>query len=124
MKRPFRVAQIAAAAIALAAAAVWMASGREGFTRWPNAKLEAADAPLGEEAAALFDDIGLAEPGAPASGPALQSRFALGLLPGGFDPRHLLSVLTLLLLAGAVSASAWIIARTNQGRNALERSHP
>ncbi len=124
MTRPLWIAQTAALAIALAAVAVWAASGREGFTRWPNAKLEAADAPLAADTAALLDDIGLGEQGSPASAAALESRFALGLLPGGFDLKHLLSVLTLLMLAGAVSAFGLIISRTAHGRNALRGDHP
>ena len=78
--------------------AVWLATGREGYTRWPDERLAKADAPPAPGEADLLAGAGFSD-GAPAR-PDLQSRFALGLVPGGFDARHVLSVAT---IAGVVA---------------------
>jgi hypothetical protein len=88
----------------------WIATGGEAFTRWPNARLEAADAPVSASEAALLDEIGITSP-SDAAVPTIESRFALGLLPSGIDPRHLASVLVGAIVALAVSAMAALRAR-------------
>ena len=72
---------------------LWVATGSEGFTRWPNAKLQAADAEVSQEQIDLLADIGFEDDARQAEPePEIESRFAFGLVPGGFDPKHLLSV--------------------------------
>lgn len=108
--------------------ALWLATGCEGYTRWPNRRLEQADAaPAAGEAALLaeagFD--GTAEPSASdsatssdsapspvrVSGPSIESRFAFGLVPGGLDAPHLVSVATVGALAGAVACATLLRVR-------------
>ena len=80
----------------LVSGTLWLATGREGFTRWPNTKLAASDRPAGDED--LLSSLGFEE-GPEDTRPPLVNKFAFGLLPGGFDARHLPSV----LLGAAVS---------------------
>jgi hypothetical protein len=81
----------AAAFLLLASAALWIATGREGFTRWPNSKLAASDRPAADHDD-LLSSLGFEE-GPDDTEPTLVNKFAFGLLPGGFDARHLPSVL-------------------------------
>jgi len=73
---------------------VWLGTGRETFTRWPNAKLESADVAPTEGEEDLLASIGFEEPHTSSQMLDIESRFAMGLVPGGFDPKHLLSVAT------------------------------
>jgi hypothetical protein len=98
------------ALVALCGAA-WLATGRETFTRWPNARLEASDAPVSESEANLLGEIGIDSPAAPGA-PAIESRFALGILPSGGDPAHLMSVATALVAALFLSASVVLFNRS------------
>lgn len=82
---------IAACAIVGAVAAWWL-TGREGFTRWPNERLEQADRSTPQAEQDLLDELGVGAP--PDGGSTIESRFAFGLLPGGPDPKHALSVAT------------------------------
>ena len=114
-------AQVAALLIGLASVGAWLATGREGFTRWPDARLEASDAPVSEAEQDLLDEIGVGSEPAPESA-RIESRFAFGLLPGGADPKHLPSVATGLLLAAGVSAAAML--RHRLARNQSRESTP
>lgn len=103
-------AQVAALLIGLASVGAWLATGREGFTRWPDARLEASDAPVSEAEQDLLDEIGVGSEPAPESA-RIESRFAFGLLPGGADPKHLPSVATGIALATVVSVAAAVLRR-------------
>ena len=109
MKSAPLVHAVSAAVVVLGLAA-WLATGREAFTRWPNARLEAADAPMSESERGLLEEMGI--DAAPSAGSAaLESRFALGLVPGGADPAHLLSLATAIALAALLSGGALVAAR-------------
>lgn len=96
---------IAACAI-IGAAAAWWLTGREGFTRWPNERLEQADRSTPQAEKDLLDELGV---GAPSDGVStIESRFAFGLLPGGPDPKHALSVATVVAIA-VMSVTAWMM---------------
>jgi hypothetical protein len=98
------------AAIVVLALAAWLATGREAFTRWPNARLEAADAPVSESEQDLLGEIGIdAAPSAESA--AFESRFAFGLVPSGADPAHLLSLATTIALAALLSGGVLVAAR-------------
>lgn len=115
--KPTRLVHAAAAAVAAAGLVAWMVTGREAFTRWPNARLEAADAPLSESEQDLLGEIGIdAAPSAEAA--AFESRFAFGLLPSGADPAHLVSVATATALAALLSGGVLVAARV---RHATDR---
>lgn len=94
---------------------LWFATGSEGYTRWPNAKLRAADAEISQEEVDLLADIGFddtersAEPE-----PEIESRFAFGLLPGGFDPKHLLSVTPVACAGGVLVGTAIVLGRRSR----------
>ncbi len=89
----------------------WVATGREGYTRWPNSKLQQADAPSNEAEDDLLTDIGFATVEDTETLPEIKSQFALGLVPGGFDPMHLLSVASVttsaLGVSGIAAFAAW-----------------
>lgn len=104
MRRPLLAYGVALLVLG-GAFSLWIATGGEAFTRWPNEKLEAADAPVSPSEAALLDEIGLTSP-SDAAASAIESRFALGLLPSGIDPRHLASVLVGAIVALAISSIA------------------
>ncbi|MFM2165178.1 MAG: hypothetical protein RL325_1615 [Planctomycetota bacterium] len=108
-------AHAASAAIVLGSLVAWLATGREGFTRWPDARLEASDAPVSKAEQDLLDEIGVGSEQPPES-EKIESRFAFGLVPGGPDPKHLLSVATGCALACAISGTA-IVARRLKGRS-------
>ncbi len=97
------------AVLSLGAIGVWLATGREGYTRWPDARLEQADAPPPAGEADLLASAGLTEKSA--SAPTIRSRFALGLLPGGLDPKHLVSVAAVLGASTGAAAITLIVAR-------------
>lgn len=84
----------------------WVATGREGYTRWPNSKLQQADAPSSETEDDLLADIGFETAEEPETLPDIESQFALGLVPGGFDPKHLISVASVTACALGISAIA------------------
>jgi len=91
---------------------LWLATGAEGYTRWPDSKLNAADAEASQEQIDLLADIGFASVGDPAeSEPEIQSRFAFGLVPGGLNPKHLLSVASSLSCGFAIIGIALILDR-------------
>ena len=114
-------AHIVALLIGLASVGAWFATGREGFTRWPDARLEASDAPVSEAERDLLEEIGVGSE--PASESArIESRFAFGLLPGGADPKHLPSVAAGLALATGLSAAA--VLRRRLTRNHSRESTP
>jgi hypothetical protein len=116
-----RTAHVAALLIGLASVGAWIATGREGFTRWPDARLEASDAPVSDAEQDLLDEIGVGSE--PASESArIESRFAFGLLPGGADPKHLPSVATGLVFATGVSAVAML--RRRLTRNPSRETTP
>lgn len=88
-----------------AAVGLWYATGAEGYTRWPDPRLEASDAPHASGEDELLAEVGFGEAGSAAPRHDIQSRFAFGLVPGGLDPQHLLSVATVAAAATAASAS-------------------
>lgn len=87
----------------LGSVAAWVGTGTEGYTRWPNARLEQADAPPPPGQNDLLAEAGFSDNDKPASHADIRSRFAFGLVPGGMDPKHLLSVATIAALAGGAS---------------------
>lgn len=89
-RRSSRPVLAAAGCLLLASGALWFATGREGFTRWPSTKLAASDRPAADDD--LLSSLGF-EKGVEDTEPTLVNKFAFGLLPGGFDARHLPSVL-------------------------------
>lgn len=91
----------------------WALTGREGYTRWPDAKLSAADQPAPDATDDLLDDIGLTTSEDPA--PSIESRFAFGLAPSGLDPKHLISVAPASGL-GVAMVGAGVIHRRRAGR--------
>lgn len=103
--RTIRAVIVLAVLLCAAAAAAWLATGREGYTRWPDERLARSDAPPSAEEAALLAEAGLADESGPAT-PQIRNRFAMGLVPGGFDPAHLLSV------AGVVAVSGLLVCAT------------
>jgi hypothetical protein len=101
-----------------ASAVLWMATGREGFTRWPSAELAASDRPTTDEDTLLLSSLGFeAAPGD--SEPQLINRFAFGLMPGGFDIKHLPSVFLSAgvsgMLFGASAFRSFTIRRSQGG---------
>ena len=101
--KPHHSIHLAAVTITAAALIAWGLTGREGFTRWPNARLAAADAPPPAGQDELLAAAGFTDEHTPSARPDIKSRFAFGLLPGGADPAHLLSVAA--VAAAAASAS-------------------
>ena len=115
MSRAWLVHGISAAIVA-ACAAAWLATGREAFTRWPNARLEDSDAPVSAAEQDLLGEVGLdAAPSPEAAG--FESRFALGLLPSGADPAHVASVATGVALALLLSGSVLVVRRTRRAKH-------
>ncbi|MBL9149031.1 MAG: hypothetical protein JNM94_10095 [Phycisphaerae bacterium] len=109
--RATRAIYVVAAVAVAGAVALWLATGREGYTRWPNAKLEQADAAPAAGESDLLGEIGFSDGAAARPSADIQSRFAFGLVPGGFDPKHLLSVAAVAGLAGAASVASFAIGR-------------
>jgi hypothetical protein len=116
MSRSRRLPIVIAACTIACSVVVWWGTGREGFTRWPNERLERADQATTSAEQDVLDELGMGTP--PGGSGTIESRFALGLLPGGLDPKHALSVAT---VVGVVSMSvgAWILT----GRMSASR-HP
>jgi len=109
---------VLAGLVALTAASLWFATGREGYTRWPNAKLAAADTGTSAAEDDLLADIGIeTEPTADAD---IQSRFAFGLVPGGADPKHLLSLVSALSVSAVLAGLAGVIARHEHHASAAD----
>ncbi len=103
---------------------IWYATGAEGYTRWPDARLEQADAlPVAGEAD-LLADVGFTDQSQEQNTPKIQSRFALGLVPGGVDPPHLLSVALMALgaigVSGAVAGRSLFVSRRSFARSRQE----
>lgn len=105
-----RTAHAIALVIVAASVAAWLATGREAFTRWPNARLEAADAPVSIPEEDLLGEIGMETEPASAQ-TAVESRFAFGLLPSGPDPAHLVSLATCVLASSLISGTALLVQR-------------
>lgn len=102
------------AGLLMLAILAWIFTGREGYTRWPNAKLEQADVAATAEESDLLADIGFDDSGEQVPIPELESRFAFGLVPGGSDPQHLLSVAsTAAISIGLIAFAA--VCRTSPG---------
>lgn len=78
--------------LCIGAAGLWYLTGSEGYTRWPDARLEQADAPAPTGQDDLLAEAGFDEKTDAAPAPTIKSRFAFGLLPGGLDPKHVPSV--------------------------------
>lgn len=116
---------VLSAIVVLLSVAIWSITGREIFTRWPDQKLAAADAPRSELERDLLSDIGFESADERAPHPDIQSRFALGLLPGGFTPLHLVSVASAVLAAAALSLSAVLLsARCRRRRSPSDARDP
>lgn len=117
-----KAAAIVGAGLLMLAILAWISTGREGYTRWPNAKLEQADVAGTAEESDLLADIGFEDSGEQVPIPEFESRFAFGLLPGGFDPQHLLSVASIaaismgMIVFAAVfhASSGMILTRTRE----------
>lgn len=105
MTLPQRIHVVGGAFVA-AAVLLWLGTGAEGYTRWPNERLARADAPPAAGEGDLLAEVGFADDRRTPPRPDIRSRFALGLVPGGFDPRHLLSVATIAAAALVGSATA------------------
>jgi hypothetical protein len=95
---------------------LWLATGREGFTRWPDERLARTDGVPADDEMALLADVGFGD-ASPAESRGFQSRFALGLLPGGADPGHLASVATACCVALLASAVASALAPLGNARS-------
>ncbi len=119
--RKARLAHLCSAALVLASCALWLATGREGFTRWPNEKLAASDAPPAAGEGDLLADIGFAESSDDRATPNIDSRFAFGLLPGGFEPWRLLSVAFAAALGASISGAATVAGRIARRRAGVLR---
>lgn len=111
MSRWFRIG-VPPLVIMVVALSLWAATGREAFTRWPDAKLEQADAETSDSELDLLADIGLDTE--PAGETDIESRFAFGLLPSGADARHLPSV-----AMAAVLAVATVVVLRLRGRRTI-----
>ncbi|MBX3377939.1 MAG: hypothetical protein KF678_13160 [Phycisphaeraceae bacterium] len=107
---------IASLVATAATVAVWIATGAEGFTRWPNERLKNSDAAPSAGESDLLADAGFSDDTKSTRPSDIQSRFALGLVPGGADPRHLLSVAT---TAGAALAASGLAAVMGSRRKSL-----
>ncbi len=117
MSRPRMVACAAAAACVLAVAA-WLLTGMEGFTRWPNERLEQADQASSRAEQDLLDELGVGAPAA--GGRTIESRFAFGLLPGGLDPSHALSVATVFGTVAMMVTALVLLGRFSKSRSPKE----
>lgn len=100
-----------AAALIASSFILWYATGAEGFTRWPNARLEGADAAPAAGELDLLAEVGFDDGVDAAARPEFRSRFAFGLVPGGFDPPHLVSVVTVAGLALIASVATVALGR-------------
>lgn len=111
-RRPFQMWVGVAVLLVIGAVVLWAGTGRETFTRYFNAALAATDQPTNPEADALLSDaLGLAdEPAAEPANKPLDNQFHFGLLPGG-GGRHVVSVASVVALAGAMVLAGWIWAR-------------
>lgn len=94
------------AALTVASLLLWWATGAEGYTRWPDEKLAAADRAPAAGEDELLEAIGFGD--GPSMRPEIESRFAFGLVPGGIDPPHLLAVATVAAAALLVSTGVVI----------------
>lgn len=108
--RPWsRVGMLASLAACALAAVSWLLTGREAFTRWPNERLERADRATSPAEQDLLDELGV---GSTADAPpTIESRFAFGLLPGGLDPLHAVSVATVCAVAAASAIAIHLVSR-------------
>lgn len=120
--RPSAWVHLLAAAATAASVAGWLATGAEGFTRWPDARLENADAPPVHGEAELLEEAGFMTQAEASAEPDIRSRFALGLVPGGADPAHLISVAT--CAAGAAIASGTAALARKRRRMPVPGAHP
>lgn len=120
--KPTTAIHLISVAVTASAITLWAATGSEGYTRWPNSKLAATDAPDSELENDLFDEIGLVSHEDRAAAPDIDSRFALGLLPGGFTPEYLPSVATSISFSLALSASTAVFFPRRKPRNSNQDS--
>lgn len=111
-----RLVVLAGLGLTVASVLAWVATGSEGYTRWPDAKLEAADKPSSPEDMDLLEDIGLTNLGDAQGQPKIESRFALGLLPGGFTPRYLVSVASMATVGVALCGIGALVMRRGRGQ--------
>lgn len=95
--------------VIILALGAWIMTGSEGYTRWPDTKLELTDAPVSEAEDDLLADIGFDSVGEDGESPDIESRFVFGLVPSGASPKHLISVATAVAFAVGLSATATII---------------
>lgn len=117
-----RSLHVIGAAVVAAAMLLWVATGSEGFTRWPNERLERSDAPITPGESDLLAEAGFTDEAIASPMPNIESRFAFGLVPGGPDPRHLLSLATTILLVAVLSGSALLWSRRRGAHAALTTS--
>ncbi|MFI4881376.1 MAG: hypothetical protein ACIAQU_02200 [Phycisphaerales bacterium JB064] len=116
-----RLLLAAGVGLVIAPALVWVATGREGYTRWPDAKLAASDTGQSEEHLDLLEDIGLTTEEEVMAQPDIESRFALGLLPGGFTPKYLVSAAPLAVFGvGLFGAGLFATRRSSRLDDAME----
>lgn len=80
------------AVLIVGALGLWYLTGSEGYTRWPNSRLEQADAPAPPGQEDLLSEAGFDSNATGSTPPSIESRFAFGLLPGGIDLKHVPSV--------------------------------
>lgn len=102
--------------IVIIAIGTWASTGREGYTRWPDAKLAQTDAPMNQDEDDLFTDIGFESDDELEITPNIESRFVLGLVPGGISPQHLLSVASAVAFGIGISIAATLISFRNKSK--------
>jgi hypothetical protein len=103
--------------IVLGALGAWAMTGREGYTRWPDVKLEQTDAPMSEGEEDLFADIGFETEDEAEETPDIESRFAFGLVPGGMGPKYMISVASAVALAVGISGVATLITMKKKSKH-------
>lgn len=103
---------------------VWVATGREGYTRWPDAKLAGSDAAPSEEDLDLLEDIGLTTEEETLARPGIESRFALGLLPGGLTPKHLISVASMATVGVVLCGAGTFAMRRGRHHTQTKENQP
>ncbi|MBL4698831.1 MAG: hypothetical protein JKX70_08350 [Phycisphaerales bacterium] len=108
--------------IVVLALGAWLTTGSEGYTRWPDTKLALTDAPVSEAEDDLLADIGFETDDQAEEAPDIESRFVFGLVPGGIDPKHLISVATAIAFALGVSATATIISFRRKSKSKVSRT--